>query len=187
MRIKENVNQVFKVMMDQPLVVFVGALIAMVVSAVTFGLITLVMFTGLALVFIKAKKGEIPTFNDLFAYLGKVWPLVGLWLLMVLGIGAGLIVLIIPGILIMTLWIYAPFYLAFKDAGVMDSLKMSSRTVMAKGFVPHILMVLVLLLINLLGGQLIIGSIITFPLTVGFLVYLFQDYTETEAPEKTEV
>jgi len=185
MRIKENVNQVFKVMMDQPLVVFVGALIAMVLSTVTLGIITLVMFTGIALIFVKAKKGETPSFNDLFAYLGKVWPLVGLWVLMVLGIGIGLVVLIIPGILVMTLWIYAPFYLAFKDAGVMDSLKMSSKTVMEKGFLPHILMVLVLLLVNLLGAQIIIGSIITYPLTVGFLVYLFEDYAKTtQAPDK---
>lgn len=80
-------------------------------------------------VFLKLKNKEVTDFKDVFAYINKFLPLFLQGLIIGLTVGFGLILLVIPGLLVATLFIYAPFYLAYENKGIIESLKLSYRTV----------------------------------------------------------
>jgi hypothetical protein len=113
MQIKEKFRSVWQAMKDAPLLVFGSAAIAGLLSALTLTVLGLTMWTGLAYVMKKAGKDEKKDFNLLFKFMKKMPYLFALGVLMFAASFLGLLFLIIPGIFIMALFIYAPFYLAF--------------------------------------------------------------------------
>jgi hypothetical protein len=182
MQIKEKFKAVWQAMKDAPLLVFGSAAIAGLLSALTLTVLGLTMWTGLAYVMKKAGKDEKKDFNLLFKFMGKMPYLFALGVLMSAASFLGLLFLIIPGIFIMALFIYAPFYLAFEDKGIIESLRLSSTTAIEHNLMLHVVFVLVLWLINLIGMQLFIGWIITLPLSVGFMILMFEEVKITPEP-----
>ncbi len=82
-------------------------------------------------------------------------------------IAIGLILLIIQGLVILTLFIYSPFYLAYEEKGIIESMKLSYKTVMNNNLLAHVLLVIVLLAVNFIVVSLgFIGTIITYPLFI---------------------
>ncbi|HDQ26808.1 MAG TPA: hypothetical protein ENN43_08710 [bacterium] len=172
-RITEIAEKVVKMYLKEPVAVIVGALVALVLTVVTFGLLAPVMFLGLAEFFRKIEKGEKPVINDLFIHLNKFIFLAVIGLISGATIFLGMVLLIIPAFLAAALWIYAPFYHAYEGKGIIDSLKMSAKTAISKNYLGHVVLILALGLVNAVGSALWIGTLFTFPVTAGFVYYLY--------------
>jgi membrane-anchored glycerophosphoryl diester phosphodiesterase (GDPDase) len=77
---------------------------------------------------LRSSRGENPSFSVLFADAKKYWlRLLGVFILMGIIIGVGLILLIVPGIIAIKRLLYAPYMMIDKDLGIVDSLNASNE------------------------------------------------------------
>lgn len=174
MDIKSVVDELVEVVKKDFVTILVCSLISVILSGISLGLLTFVFYTGMGLVFLKLKNNEKVDYKDLFTYINKFLYFIILSVIMGILIGLGLILLVIPGILLATLFIYAPFYLAYEDRGIIESLKLSYKTVLENNFVTHIIIFIILGIVNLIGANIFfIGLIVTYPVLVGFWVLFF--------------
>ncbi len=175
MDIKAVVDEFVEVVKKDAVTILICSLIAIVVTGITFGILHGVAFTGLGLIFLKLKKDEKPDYKDVFAYIKKFLNLFILTLITGILTAIGLILLIIPGLIILTLFIYSPFYLAYEEKGIIESMKLSYKTVINNNLLIHSLLIIILVAINAaVAGMGFIGTIITYPILVGILVLLFE-------------
>jgi len=137
------------------LILILSALIFQVISLFTLLILSGPLFGGYCLMTMNAmrkadKKVEL---NDMFKMLGKFWPLLGLFFLQGIAIFAGLLLLIVPGILLMALWLYTYFIMVDKNKGVMDSLKASWNLVKGKGLWINLALAIIYLVLSGVSGQ----------------------------------
>lgn len=174
MNLKEVVDELVEIVKKDYVLIFICSLITIALSTFTIGLFYGVAFCGMGYVFLKLKNKEVTDFKDVFAYINKFLPLFLQGLMIGLTVGFGLILLVIPGLLVATLFIYAPFYLAYENKGIIESLKLSYRTVIQNNFLTHILIFSTLMALNFFGMALkMIGLLLTYPIFVGFLALLY--------------
>jgi hypothetical protein len=137
------------------LMLLLATLIFQMISLFTLLILSGPLFGGYCLMIISAmrkaeKKIEL---NDMFKMMNKFGPLLGLFFLQGLAIFAGLIFLIVPGILLMTMWLYSYFMMIDKNTGVVDSLRASWNLVKGKGFWMNLTLAVIYILINGVSGQ----------------------------------
>ena len=145
------------------LILILSALIFQVISLFTLLILSGPLFGGYCFMTMNAmrkadKKVEL---NDMFKMLGKFWPLLGLFFLQGVAIFAGLLLLIVPGILLMALWLYTYFIMVDKNKGVMDSLKASWNLVKCKGLRINLALAIIYLVLSGVSGQIpVVGWLI---------------------------
>jgi len=145
------------------LILILSALIFQVISLFTLLILSGPLFGGYCLMTMNAmrkadKKVEL---NDMFKTMGKFWPLLGLFFLQGIAIFAGLLLLIVPGILLMALWLYTYFIMVDKNKGVMDSLKASWNLVKGKGLWINLALAIIYLVLSGVSGQIpVVGWLI---------------------------
>jgi len=145
------------------LILILSALIFQVISLFTLLILSGPLFGGYCFMTMNAmrkadKKVEL---NDMFKMMGKFWPLLGLFFLQGIAIFAGLLLLIVPGILLMALWLYTYFIMVDKNKGVMDSLKASWNLVKCKGLRINLALAIIYLVLSGVSGQIpVVGWLI---------------------------
>jgi hypothetical protein len=175
MKIREHSANTMVYFFKDPWTFILAGFIGIVLSVVTLGILGPVMMLGLTEMFYKTRGGKKAVIDDLFIHMDKTLDLAILMFLVFLGVFFGCILLIIPGLILAALWMYAPYYMAFRNMGILDSLKASAFTVNKNGLMTGIVIMLVTTLINAIGGQVILGIFITFPLVCGFFGFLFEE------------
>jgi magnesium-transporting ATPase (P-type) len=98
---------------------------ALVAITIVVSVLFAVMAVGLTL---HVAKKQTPTFSDLWEF-SRIYFLrmLGLWLLMFVIIGVGLIAFIVPGLIFLRRYFLAPYVLVDKGLSIVDSLKESAR------------------------------------------------------------
>ncbi len=84
--------------------------------------------------------------------LSKFLPLIGLGILMSLGIAAGLILLIVPGVILALMWMVSTPVLMTENKGVIDSMKRSAELTSGSKLLLFLLMVIYVVLAAIIGG-----------------------------------
>ncbi len=156
------------------LMLLLSVLIFQVISLFTLLILAGPLFGGYCLMAMNAirredKKIEL---NDMFKMFTKFWPLVGLFFLQGLAVFSGFILLIIPGIILMTMWLYTYFFMVDQDKGVIDSLKASWKLVIDRGFWMNLALAAIYILLSSLSGQIpVIGWLVSL-LAVPFAILM---------------
>jgi hypothetical protein len=148
-------NQAWGIYKANIIMLLLATLIFQVISLFTLLILSGPLFGGYCLMVLSAmrkadKKIEL---NDMFKMMNKFAPLLGLFFLQGLAIFAGLIFLIIPGVLLMTMWLYSYFMMIDKNTGVIESLRASWNLVKGKGFWMNLTLAVIYILINGASGQ----------------------------------
>jgi hypothetical protein len=116
------------------------------------------------------KKIEL---NDMFKMLSKFWPLCGLLFLQTIAVGFGFILLVIPGLILSTMWLFTFLMMVDKNTGVIASLK-ASWDMVKKGFWINLALLIIYLALSVLPGQIpVIGlllNLFVIPFTTLLLV-----------------
>lgn len=126
------------------------------------------------IVLIKAVNGQNPEYRDVYKHYPKLLNYILSSLLLIVVVGAGFILLIIPGIYLALRLQFMPYIAAEKNIGPIDALKQSWA--MTNGKVLNLLkFVLVLIGIIVLGVlALFVGLIIAAPLVAVSVAYLYK-------------
>ena len=115
-----------------------------VLSVVTLMLLAPPLAGGMSLLVVRAirSKEQKADLNDLFRGFTKFLPLFGLFWLTFVPIVLGLL-LIVPGLLLMTIWMFCFLLVVDRNAGVFESLRSSQQMVKQAGFGNCILLTVV--------------------------------------------
>lgn len=175
MNYEKAVNKSIDVFKEHWVVLVVGTLVVFALGCITLGLLFGPLSAGLGSMFLKAKAGKKPVFNDLFQYNSKFILMAIMGLIVGIAVCFGLVLLIVPGILLATLWMYAIYAMAYDNKGIGDSMKSSWDMVMKTGMWQHVVILLAIGIFNSIGGAVVVGTLITFPLSIGFLAMVYED------------
>ncbi|MBI5701314.1 hypothetical protein HZC34_05680 [Candidatus Saganbacteria bacterium] len=166
-----------------------------VLGILTLGILLLPLFVGFQMMFVKAKRGEQISLNDVFSQIKNFWRF--LLCVIIIGLTCSIFFLVsalffnfgynlVGGILVAlgiitaiyfgVSWMFAFLIIADKGMPAIDSLKASKMIVSKNNFFMHLLM---LILVSIVGNSgsyaLMIGILLTFPLAQGALACAYAD------------
>ncbi len=133
------------------LVLVLAAIIVDVLIVVTLLILAGPLSGGFSKMVLNAMRRADKTVNlgDLFGSFHRFCGLLGLFFLCLIAVFVGLALLVIPGIALMTIWLF-PFYLIVdKDMRVFQSLGVSQNIVTRKGLGANLLLVIITLVLIL--------------------------------------
>lgn len=156
----------------------VGALISGLLS-LALVVVSLVLQYGYVRYFLMIVDGKKPELKDLYSFpempirVLKLAIASFLYGLMVVG---GFILLIVPGIYLAIRFSYFSYYLVDKDAGIIDSLKMSWK--LTDGAVINLFLFSLLLGLINIGGALLLGLglLVTIPLSYIAMTHVYRKF-----------
>jgi hypothetical protein len=99
--------------------------IVMGVSTLISLVVTFFFQVGQTRIFLSAARGLTPEFSDLFKGASRFLPMLGTMFLVMLGVWAGMLLLIVPGVLLGLGWCLAQYYVVDQELGPIDALKAS--------------------------------------------------------------
>jgi uncharacterized membrane protein len=137
------------------------------------------------IILIKAVKGEKPVYKDIYKHYPKFLNYILATLLFIIVVGAGFILLIIPGIYLVLRLQFMPYLAADKNINPIDALKQSWA--MTNGQVLHLFkFALALVGICVLGAlALLVGLIIAVPLVAVSTAYLYKVLDKSHSAKLT--
>jgi uncharacterized membrane protein len=134
-----------------------------ILCAIVVGIIVLpVWMAGYLEIMKKLYHGETPEFGDFFKHMNKLGNLWVAFLLVGLGTALGMVLLVIPGIALSVLWSMTFFLIIDKDMDAISAMKASFERVKDE-FWMMLALILVLGIINAIGGVIYIGVLVTAP------------------------
>lgn len=149
--------------------------VSFLICGVSLGLMAPVLFSGLGIVFLKLRRGEAAGFADLFTHVDNTLQLFFLGLTITVIAALGVIFIFLP-VLIIGIWMYALFFMAYEGNKTGESLAKSVNAVVQNGFLGHLMASLVICFLNAAGAAFfVVGLVVTVPLTAGFLAFCYED------------
>lgn len=157
---------------------------AVVVLGVTlsFTLLTGPLLVGMIHMSTRALNGEPVELRHLGEGFTKIGKPILTWLILLVAVSLGLLLLVLPGIVLSLLWLYAFWFVAQEDELPSDALRSSWRLVRAH-LPSTILLALMLVVLNVVGSFLVVGVFIALPLSVLLMTASFEQLT---APSPAE-
>lgn len=144
------------------------------VVSIAFTVVALFLEIGFIKIVLKLVDGRTAQFQELWAYPQYLLRFIGASILYGLIVLGGLILLIIPGIYFALRFQFYSYVLIDKDTGVVDSLRRSWRITEGNVFNLFLFMLL-LILLNILGAiALLVGLLITIPVSFVAVTLLYR-------------
>ncbi len=187
---------------NEALEVYKKNLAQLVVGAFLFELLSLLSLTiligplagGWALMTINAlrRPDKHVDLADMFRAFNRFFSLLGMFYLTFIPILIGLLLLLVPGLLLMTIWIFSFFLIVDREEGVFSSLSTSHEMVKRSGYGNYVLLVIIVFAISLAPSAIpYVGFILGWFLTpIAWLIeasaYL-QEVDEKKPPAKPKV
>ena len=139
------------------------------------------LFLGLAQMALRAARDEKVDLGILFSGFKNFVPACLAGILINIFVTIGTVLCIIPGILVSTVYMFTFFYLANGVNNFWDAMESSRNNVMAN-FLPWLLLLLVAIALNIIGALfLLIGILVTFPLTLILVAISFDRFLVANA------
>ncbi len=183
----------FRIIKAEPLVIIGGGFLLQLLFIASQGLASIIagpLLGGYLLaIILYLRENRRPRFNDLFVgfkQFGHLFP----YFLVLLIILIGFALLILPGILFATWWIYVLPLMVDRKMSFSEAMRLSMNTVNEKGFFMHLVFLLLItlipvILLNILAAVMpvfIIMSVLLPPFQAGCLAGLYIDQFTTEKP-----
>jgi MFS family permease len=163
----------FRAMKEEPVILILGGLLVYLLTMVSMGLLAGPLIGGYFLLFILyLRDNRKPTLNGIFAGLQQFTNLFPYFLVLLL-ILLGFMLLILPGLLFATWWLYVLPLMADRKIPFNEAMRLSMNKVNEAGFLMHFVF---LLLISVIPFLLIdmVSTVIPFLLVLKFLLPPFQ-------------
>lgn len=141
----------------------VGFLLFALISGISLGICAGPMMIGFNKMCLRAGRGETVAIGDVFEGFQRFVPSLVLVLIMVVLLAIGFMLLIIPGLVLMFMFFFAPWIMAADDdIGAIDALK-ASVEMFKQDVGGTLVFVLVNVIISSIGGFVPFGSLLTGP------------------------
>jgi hypothetical protein len=175
MDIDQFFSDAWKLFVKDIAALIIGALLVGILSVVSLGILAGPLWGGLHLMVVRrVREGRPAEIGDVFSAFDRFWTLLAAAIVLTILIALGLVLLIVPGVLLATIWIYVPLFIVDKGMGLGEAMRASRERVTANGFGMHIVVVLLIWILSaILGGIAGIGFLLSWPLTVTFITAMY--------------
>ncbi len=156
--------------------ILLATLVVMLLGVITLGILYMPLLIGLQMMFVKAKRGEAIGLNDVFTpmkrffalFFGTVW--IGIL------VAIGFILLIVPGLIWASWWMYALLYIYDKNLGIGAGMRASKEVVRKNNLWMHLLLLILAAIVSNLGSYVFwVGILLTMPLGWGAVACAYAD------------
>ncbi len=168
MRIEDVFIDTFNVLKDNFIVLFISFIIMCFLSIISFGILSPVLLSGFIMMYKNAYENKPITIDMLFVYMNKFLPLLGLMIVMLISIGIGVMLLIIPGLILATMWLVAIPAMVNEELSISEAIGASKKYINEIGF-PRVFAITIIMFIlsmtigfTFKTGNFIISSLFSF-------------------------
>nr|WP_320192568.1 hypothetical protein [uncultured Desulfobacter sp.] len=176
-------KQIFELTWEQsknnivPLLIL--SLLFVVISTITFGILAPVAMAGFYHSIDRmVKEGRTPDAKDIFSQIGLILPLLGFSIATFIILFIGYSLFVLPGLIMSLALAFFSLYMiplmVDKGFGVIAAFKESCAMSLRGALTDHLIVLLVFIGANLIGGSFYIGVIVTTPLTCVFLFNVYE-------------
>jgi hypothetical protein len=160
--------------------ILIGLIIVIILSVITCFVLLIPLLVGFQMLFVKAKRGQQISANDVLAPIGRYFSLsfgiMGIGIL----VGFGLCLLIVPGLALASWWMYALLYMYDRHMHIEDAMKSSKDVVRKSGTWWHLLFLVIVCFIDnvvacFFGPFFLLAKFITTPVTLGAIACAYAD------------
>lgn len=142
----------------------VGLLLVALVGGLSIGICIGPMVVGYNKMCLRSARGETVAVGDVFQGFQQFVPALILFLVMGVAITIGIVLLVVPGLILMFMFFWAPWIMAEEpELGAIDCIK-ASVELFRRDVGASIIFVLVNFVVNAAGGVVPFGSLITGPI-----------------------
>lgn len=191
MNIQAYLEDTFRMIKDEPVILIFGGFLVQLLTILSLGIMAGPFLGGyILLIIFYLRDKKKPAFTDIFSGLqqfGRLFP----YAIVLLMIFIGLMLLIVPGLLLATWWLYVLPLMVDRDISFGEAMRLSTNKVNETGFLAHLVFLLLIsvipmLLLNFISTMipfLMVLKILLPPFQAGCLVSLYIHQFE---PEKVE-
>jgi hypothetical protein len=188
MNFQAYLEDAYKIIKEEPVILILGGLLVQLLTVFSLGLLAGPFIGGYTLlVILSLRENKKPVFNDIFSGLQQFANLFPYFLVLLL-IFFGFVLLILPGLLFATWWLYVLPLMVDRKMSFTDAMRLSMNKVNEKGFLMHLVFLLLvsvipIMLINFISAMipfLYVLKILLPPFQVGCLASLYIDQFKQE-------
>ena len=183
MNFQAYLEDTFRIIKAEPIILILGGLVVQLLTILTMGILAGPILGGYFLLIIYyLRENRKPAFNDIFSGLQQFANLLP-YFFVLLTIFIGFMLLIIPGFVLATWWIYVLPLMVDRKISFSEAMKISTKKVNETGFFMHLVFLLLItvlpmLLLNFISAMmpfLFVLKLLLPPLQVGCLASLYVD------------
>lgn len=183
-------RQSYDVYRSNFLVFILASLAATVLGVCTLGILMGPLQAGLFMMILKKlRTGETPKFDELFNYFNHFGRFVLLFYILFICTLIGFLIVIVPGILVLTIFMYSFLIACDKDMYGSDTLGQSYRLVTTNVFWKHlVLMIMILALLGMASSIPHVGKALwipLIPLTYGIIASAYHQLLDENPVKET--
>jgi uncharacterized membrane protein len=183
MNFQAYIEDTSRIIKEEPVILILGGIIVQLLTLLSLGILTGPLMGGYYLLVIYyLRDNKKPSFKDIFSGLQDFGHLFPFFLVMLL-ILAGFMLLVLPGVLFATWWLYVLPLMVDRKMDFREAMRVSMNRVNETGFLMHLVFLLLitvipLMLLNFLSAVLpflMVLKIFLPPLQAGCLASLYID------------
>ena len=189
MDFKHHIMTAWDLTLNHIVAVILLTLVMIAISTLTLGILAPVMMAGYTQSLLQMMRGgREPKVQDLFTHMNLFLPLLGFGIAVFLATTIGFMLLLLPGIIVLAAVTFCCIYMIplMTDNGLsmVEAVKESYAMARRGALVDHVVVVILFVAINIVGGTVFIGVLFTQPLATLFLLSTYEEKTRTAAPPK---
>ena len=180
MDIKHHIEVAWKLTIGHIVSLLLLTLVMVAVSSFSLGILAPVTMAGYTQSLLQlVRNGQEPRVQDLFSHMALFFPLLGFGLVVFLITSIGFALLLLPGLIIVFVIVFSCIYMlplmTDQEIGLVAAVKKSYALARSGQQVDHLVVVIIFMAINILGGSAFIGVLFTQPLATLFLLSTYQE------------
>jgi len=157
-----------------PVLYIVASLIVSIVGGVTLGILAAPLGIGFIKMTRDRMAGKEVGAGDVFSGMSSFVPALVVGIIVVVGVMIGSALLVLPGLLVILVTCFAFHFIAYEEASIGDALSKSFSLV--KDNILTVIIVLIALgVLNSLGSMVVIGFLLTMPLSMVAMNVAFEE------------
>ena len=154
--------------------------IQILVSIFSLGILAPVTTAGyMKSLLLAVREGRTPDIKDLFSEMSLFLPLLGFFFVVVIAIGIGFMFLVLPGLILMVLFLFASLYMlplmVDRRLGVIDALKASWEMANRNPIADQIIVTIIYAAILSIGGSIPFAILLAQPMATFVLLSVYQE------------
>jgi len=195
MNFQKYLEDSFRIIKEEPVIIILGGLVVQLLTILSMGIMAGPFLGGYFLLIIcLLRDNKKPSFNDVFSGLQQLRNLFP-FVLVLLIIFIGFMLLVLPGLLFATWWLYVLPLMVDRKISFSEAMRLSTNKVNEKGFLMHFVFLLLIsvipiMLLNFISAMmpfLFVLKILLPPFQAGCLASLYIDqFGPEEAAELQE-
>lgn len=178
--IQDLAKRAWSLFMRRPLFHVIAFLIVAVCGTLTLGLAFAALLVGYLRIIERCSLDETPRLSEIFDALRDFGPAFIAGFLFTVAVAVASLLVVLPGIVVAFVWSYALWFVALKKTPALDALR-ASYTLARNNVGTVLLIMLAVVALNIAGGLVAVGVLVTAPLGTILMTLGFMDLTRSDS------